>query len=43
MCDITVSSYVTTNISLLINYMRHKQNCLGVCDVTAEVICTGTS
>ena len=43
MCDVTVTSYVTTNTSLLINYMPHKQNCIGVCDVTAEVTCTGTS
>ena len=43
MCDVTVTSYVTTNISLLINYMPHKQNCLEVCDVTTEVTCTGTS
>ena len=37
MCDVTVvvTYYVTTNTSILINYMPYKQTCFGMCDVTA--------
>ena len=37
MCDVTVTSYVTTCLSFFINYMPHHLFCLDKCDVTIYV------
>ena len=37
MCDVTVTSYVTTRPYFLINYSPHHLFCLEMCDVTTYV------
>ena len=38
MCDVIVTSYVTTCLSFFINYMPHHLFCLDKCDVITYVI-----